>query len=300
MVAEALAKFKGVELSLNGLGSLSDKAAEALSKFKGAKLSLNGLSSLSEKGTEALSRVMLKARKDAWGQFECEELCLNGLTTLTDKGAEALSKCKAVLFLNGIKSLSDAAAKVLTGHRGTVKLCGLNELSDQGALSFSMNKSIEVSDQLAKQIANAVKNHAQTSSTLTSKDQSKIRKLITSQGADNVDFACNLLASLNASEGDWLKLFPKTRIFKLLSNWEESKIWNTLATAMKPHARLYEELKLQAKKRVNTNSYDGEVRWRYERFLDDLVKVANDDVVDVLKFARPDRVKKKKSSSSAD
>ena len=50
----------------------------------------------------------------------------------------------------------------------------------------------------------------------------------------------------------WLKLFPKTRIYKLLSNWEEPKIWNTLATAMKPHARLYEELKLQAKKRVNT------------------------------------------------
>ena len=131
--------------------------------------------------------------------------------------------------------------------------------------------------------------------TLTSKDRSKIRQLVKTQDADNVDFACNLLASLNASEGDWLKLFPKTRIYKLLSNWEEPKIWNTLATAMKPHARLYEELKLQAKKRVNSNSYDYSVHWRYDSFLKHLIKVANDDVIDVLKFARPDRVKKKKS-----
>ena len=165
------------------------------------------LSELSDKVAEALAK------------FRGEELYLNGLISLTDKAAEALAKCKAVLFLNGIESLSDIAAEALTGHKGTVELYGLNELSEQGSLSLSKNKSIAVSDQLARQIENAVKNHAQTTSTLTSKDQSKIRKLITSQDADNVDFACNLLASLNASEGDWLKLFPKTRIYKLLSNF---------------------------------------------------------------------------------
>ncbi|MCH2025295.1 MAG: hypothetical protein MK172_06090 [Verrucomicrobiales bacterium] len=317
--AEGLAKFKGEGgLSLNGLSVLSDKAAKALAKIKGKELSLNSLSSLSDRAAEGLGKfrgekLLIGGRNisgehdedgedtEIWGgalselsdkaaealaEFKGEKLYLNGVISLTDKAAEALAKCKAGLFLNGIESLSDVAAETLAGRKGSVELQGLNELSEQGALSFSKNKSLVVSDQLAKRIADVVKNHAKTTSTLTSKDQSKIRKLITSEDPDNLDFACNLLASLNASEGDWLKLFPKTRVQKLLSNWEEPKIWNTLVSAMKPHARLFEELKLQAEKRVNTTSYDWEVRNRYSQFLTYLIKVANDDVIAVLSLVR--------------
>jgi hypothetical protein len=119
--------------------------------------------------------------------------------------------------------------------------------------------------------------------TLTSKDRSKIRQLVKTQDADNVDFACNLLASLNASEEDWLSLFPKTRIFELLSKWEP-KIWNTLASALRSHARPYEILKLQAQDRVNSRRAD--INQTCFGFLIDLIKVANDDVIDVLSFAK--------------
>ncbi|MCH2025294.1 MAG: hypothetical protein MK172_06085 [Verrucomicrobiales bacterium] len=275
--AEALCKFKGeVTLGSSDLDcrdlKLSDVALKSLSTVQGG-LDLAGLRELSDVAAEDLSN------------HEGEDLRLNGLTKLSDAAAEALAKYKSGLFLNGIESLSDAAAETLAGRKKKVELKGLNELSVQGALSFSKNKLLVVSDQIAKRIVDAVKNHAKTSSTLTSKDQSKIRKLITSEDGDTLDFACNLLASLNASEGDWLKLFPKSRIQKLLSNWEEPKIWNVLATAMKPHARLYEELKLQAEKRASTYSTNDDVRQRYRDFLNDLIKVANNDVIALLSFA---------------
>ena len=206
------------------------------------------------------------------------------MTELSDQAAAGLASHKGELVLSSIKSVSDAAAEVLTGHQDKVDLSGLDSISDKAALSFSKNKSIEVSYQITKKIEKAVKKHAKVSSSMTSKDQSKIRELIKTKDPDNVDFACNLLNSLDASEGDWLKLFPKTKIHGLLATWD-TKIWNTLATAMKPHDRVYEQLKVEAENRLHSNSSDWTVKNRIREFRCRLVKVANDDAIDLLVFA---------------
>ena len=72
-------------------------------------------------------------------------------------------------------------------------------------------------------------------------------------------------------------------------------MWNVLTTAIKPHgshnslgsSNVYKELKRQAKKRVSTDSCDSMVHWRYREFLNDLVKVANDDAMDLLVSVKP-------------
>ena len=104
---EAIEVFSGerVDLSLNGLTSLSDAAAESLSKYKGGLLSLEGLTSLSDAAAESLSKLKVN-------------LYLQGLTSLSDAAAESLSKHKGGdLYLKGLKSLSDAAAESLSKHK---------------------------------------------------------------------------------------------------------------------------------------------------------------------------------------
>ena len=52
-VAMVLSEFKGRELDLNGLTSITEEVAKALSQFKG-KLDLNGLTSITEEAAIAL------------------------------------------------------------------------------------------------------------------------------------------------------------------------------------------------------------------------------------------------------
>ena len=106
IAAEALVNNnnEGVDLHLNGLDNLSDKAAEALAKHQGRSLRLDGLTSLSDKAAEALAKHQ-------------GSLHIRGLGNLSDKAAEALVKHQGDLYLNDIlfKKIT-AALKHQVGH----------------------------------------------------------------------------------------------------------------------------------------------------------------------------------------
>lgn len=79
-VAEAASKFEGTfTLSFYRLDSLSSEIAEALSKWKGQYLLLDGITSLSKKEAKALSN------------FEGKKISLMSLTSLSDEAAQELS-----------------------------------------------------------------------------------------------------------------------------------------------------------------------------------------------------------------
>ena len=106
IAAEALVdnNNEGVDLHLNGLANLSDKAATALAKHQGRSLRLDGLTSLSDKAAEALAKHQ-------------GSLHIRGLGNLSDKAAEALVKHQGDLYLNDIlfKKIT-AALKHQVGH----------------------------------------------------------------------------------------------------------------------------------------------------------------------------------------
>ena len=258
-------------LSLGGLLELSDEAAENISEHRGKRLTLTRLQSLSDKAIKSLS------------SYE-GTLDLSGLTCLSDTAAQALSEHKGPLVLDGLTTLSEIAARALSKHEEEVSLMGLNALSDEAAVALS-NKSIKAPRRTTEQIQAAVKRYATTSSELDSKTLSKLRKLIKTNEPEHLAVACELLVSLNATEGDWLKLFSKSRMKTLLSTWEP-EIWNTLASAMIGHPKCFNELINQAKQRVNSNSSDWAVHSRYNTFLTQLVGVANDDAMKLLDGAR--------------
>ena len=89
---------------LDGLTSLSDKAAESLSKHRGY-------------------------------------LYLNGLTSLSNTSAESLSKHNGYLYLNGL--VSDTALEFLSLHKNQyyykVFLNGLKNISDSGINKYNIN-----------------------------------------------------------------------------------------------------------------------------------------------------------------
>lgn len=89
-------------LCLNGLRTLTDKAAECLAEHTGP-LFLNGIDTLSDTATEALAKHE-------------GELSLNRLTTLSDAVAESLARHKGQIFLNGMLMLSAKASSALMGH----------------------------------------------------------------------------------------------------------------------------------------------------------------------------------------
>ena len=115
--AQALSQHEG-ELYLNGLTSLSDAVAQALAKHKGARLSLDGLTSLSDAVAQAL------------GQHNGGSLCFGGLKSLSDSVAQKLAKYNGQLSLNGLASLSNAAALALSQHKGGLNLLSLTSLND--------------------------------------------------------------------------------------------------------------------------------------------------------------------------
>jgi predicted DNA-binding WGR domain protein len=113
-------------LELNGLSTLSDRAAASLATF-GGLLSLSGITSLSNAGAAALARHGGLLR-------------LDGLTTLTDSQAAALAGHREDLSLDSLTKLSDEAAGAFARHKGTLYLRGLTTLSDKAAASLSKHQ----------------------------------------------------------------------------------------------------------------------------------------------------------------
>jgi hypothetical protein len=94
--ADALSKFQGDDLSLDGLLTLSDPAARDLAKCRGA-LSLNGLTAISDDAAVALAG------------HTGDSLSLNGLTRLSDASATALAAYKGILSLDSLALLTNPA-----------------------------------------------------------------------------------------------------------------------------------------------------------------------------------------------
>ncbi len=100
---------------------LSPKGANALSKWSGKVLFLNGLSNL-----HASSAEKLVPWKGNW-------LCLNGLKEISPDTARHLAKWQGKrLSLNGLKTISSETAKELSGWRGTeLEMVGLTDASPE-------------------------------------------------------------------------------------------------------------------------------------------------------------------------
>jgi hypothetical protein len=271
-VAAALAEHKD-ELELGGLTELSDAAAESLGKHQGTSLDLDGLTELSDVASEGISlhrgklslgglSGLSSAAAKSFGRFQGSELCLNSLTSLSESAAESIGKHE---------------------RKGEISLQGLENLSDSAAIALD-NKSLQLPSEITKQIAVIVKKIATAESLLTREQQTKVRKLIKTNDAENLAMACELLSVAAASQGDWIKLFPKTRIRELLNTWEPG-IWNTLASAMKGFPRVAEQLKDQVANRVNTYPSQWEVRERIQTSRSDILINANDDVIELIDTA---------------
>ena len=108
---------------VNKLTELSPEAALCLSKWKGKDLYLGGLNSLS-----AITAKNIVSWKGEW-------LCLNGLRTLSPEAAKYLSQWEGKrLSLNGISELSGDTAKQLSNWHGKhLELLGINKISPQVA-----------------------------------------------------------------------------------------------------------------------------------------------------------------------
>jgi hypothetical protein len=272
-IASALAEHKD-ELWLNGLTKLSDAAAESLGKHQGSALYLDGLMQLSDAAVASLSQHR-------------SELSLDGLGELSDAAAQSFRRYQgSKLSLAGLTSLSTSAAESLGKYEGTAELWlqGLGTLSDAAAIALD-NKSLQLPSHIDRQINAIVKQIATAESILTPKQQAKIRKLIKTNDADNVATACELLAVAAASEGDWIKLFPKTRIKELLNTFDPD-IWNTLVAAMSDFPRVAEMLRMQATDRVNTNSNNWEHHKRINEGLSRILSVAHDEVIELIGATR--------------
>tara|TARA_Y100001960_G_scaffold323206_1_gene401231 strand:- start:715 stop:1704 length:990 start_codon:yes stop_codon:yes gene_type:complete len=172
-VAASLGGLKPVEtLYLDGLISLSDRAAKSLVKVECDELSLNGITSLSVAAAESLSKHEAEIRVNLdnlsesaaaiiqrhWSfmtdltdlsETDAEKIVAQGglfilpcVSQLSDTVAEILGKHEGGrLNLRGLRELSDAAAESLSKHEGGLSLDGLTELSDAAAESLSKREN---------------------------------------------------------------------------------------------------------------------------------------------------------------
>ena len=123
---EALAKFKGSSLELNGLQTISDKATQALAKFKGYSLHLNGLKAISGKAAQALgmfegTSLNLNARRS---KNVAQALALFERTLTTTKAANLVERAffaEGDIELDKLKSLSTKCAMILAKNKQ--KIC---------------------------------------------------------------------------------------------------------------------------------------------------------------------------------
>ena len=317
--AKSLIKHEG-PLSLDGLTHLSVAVATSLSERTGrpsvsaprrtvsTAVSLHGLTDLTVEAADILSRrtgiLHLKTEKlseDVTAKLRhlTKEIAEQLVTrpwdyfairpkefrTIDDVAAECLIEATGTLNLDGLTTLSDAAATSLGKRSGKLTLLRLKTISDRGLLTLN-SASTELPRRLTSRLRAVIKKHAETSSLLDRKQQAKIRKLLMSEEPGNVKVACELLTAAQASEGDWLRIFTKTRIRSLLSTWTP-EIWNTLSTAMKPYQRLWVVFESETERRINTRSSDPSVHHKYNAFLSQLIEVASDDTINLLNETRP-------------
>ena len=277
-------------LSLNGLTALSDDIAVVLATHEGDGLNLNGLTSLSDEAVESLSKYtcgdcyfeglfldgltsLSDAAAKSFGKHQ-GKLSLNGLTSLSDAAAKGLSKHQGELILNGISHLSEVAAKHLSQHQDKLSLYGLSDLSDEAAVAFVNKETLEINETIKVQIVEVTKTFTATSATLTPAERKKIKKLI---NVEHLSTACELLKSADAKEGDWLAVFPKSKIKSLVDTWDATT-WNTLVAEMQSLPKVYELLKATLEKRINYTGSDPSVYWRFGDSLRSVLDSSSDDL----------------------
>lgn len=269
-VAHSLAKCGIRKLILNGLTSLNSEIAAAISKYKGS-VELNGLTELPDAVAEALSRIK--------GDLE-----LNGIQILSDSVAKSLGCHKGKLSLSGVKTLTPTSAGHLSRYDGELSLYGLAELSDDAALALGTSTKIHC-PKVEWRRSVAVKNRAAQPSALTSKQQATVKKMADSLDEDNLKTAVELLNSAQADEADWLKIFGKSRVKKLLATWNP-QIWNLLASPGDQMSVYWDLLAEEAQQRLNSNSSDPSAHWKISWFIKDYLPTASESGIMLLGGAR--------------
>lgn len=261
-VARELVKHQ-TNLSLAGLVTIDDDVAKVLSSHQGAELQLNGLTSLTDVAADSLKNFE-GDNTEIWAKG----LGLNGLTNLSDRAARSFGKHKGTMKLNGLTTLSVVAAKHLAKHDGDLELYGLNDLSDEAAVEFANKDSLKASDEVEEQIKKALKALTATSASLSPNQRKKIKKLI---NEGHLSTAFELLKAADAEEGDWLAVFPKTKLKALVDTWD-AETWEILVTELQSRPKVYELLKAAISKRINYSGSDWSV---YHRFASSLRPIIN-------------------------
>lgn len=131
--ADYLSKVTG-DLSLNGLATISFSVAESLGKFQGLNLWLDGLQDLSPGAAANLSGI---EGADLFASRVFLGLFLNGLKHLSEETAANLSRINSGLWLNGLEEMSDEVAEHLSQTTEELWLAGIKNLSDNAAASLS-------------------------------------------------------------------------------------------------------------------------------------------------------------------
>jgi len=150
--AEALAA-RTKQISLRGLGGLSDRAAAALGKmaaafplkksaelFQGSALdSILQVREWMETGVHEGSGLSTAAAASL--SKHTGYLCLDGLRSLSEPAAEALSRHSGDLYLNGLRQLDASIATRLASHRGQcMSFDGLRSLEEPAARALAAYK----------------------------------------------------------------------------------------------------------------------------------------------------------------
>ena len=246
--ASKLVKYQGQEISLNSL-QLSPQVAKGLANFKGAKISFKGVFELSE---ELASEI---------ANFKASQLAFTGVNALVPGAANHIAKFEGEINLSNLEEISLGDAQAFSDCKGRIDLSGICKLSDEAALALGngnisvLNLPPEILEQIQKVTSSKTKEKASAEASLSKEDFTKIKKLIKTEDGEQIAFAGNLLKSLDANWADYLKLFPKTAVFKLLSTWEP-KIWDSLCEILSAHEETLVLLKEQIEKRVNSKSQD--------------------------------------------
>ncbi|MGI9469174.1 MAG: hypothetical protein ACR2OA_18795 [Rubripirellula sp.] len=118
------------ELSLNGMQTIDEEVAFELRNFKGQSLALDGLEHLTTEVAESLSLI-----KPTRGRLD---VSLNRLTSISGEASAYISRITGDLSLNGLHSISFAVAESLGKFRGmNLWLDGVQELSPDAAANLS-------------------------------------------------------------------------------------------------------------------------------------------------------------------
>lgn len=141
--AGILATHKTGKLSLGGLATLSPEAAAELSQHQGETLALDGVEELSVETATALGKYERILWLDGVQEISAEvaaalaakrhQLTLSGLSEVSVDVVTALAEHECELLLNGITELSDAAAEAVSHHRGRLAMGNLEQISPNGA-----------------------------------------------------------------------------------------------------------------------------------------------------------------------